>query len=211
MSELWEAIGGTFQPVLISVATLAVLGLLRLITPAVRWHRRFKQDAEVYSALPDGKEKELWRESITAQAERLRIYREDARAGDRIYAWGSFAILAWFVGLLLHEMLNGWPGLPFIISEGPIMIPMALLAFINLGFAGVITARLVMGRSTAMRAGTGGHYPKYARFQRASKRRRAARANAERRLVIMQNRAEMEHTEAIREAKREARASAKRG
>lgn len=195
MGELWEAIGGTFQPVLISVATLAVLGLLRLITPAVRWHRRFKHDAEVYAALPEGKEKELWRESITAQAERLRIYREDARVGDRIYAWGTFAILAWFVILLVHEVMNGWPGLPFI----------------NLCFAGVITVRLIMGRSTAMRAGTGGHYPKYARFQRASKRRRAARANAERRLIIMQNRAEMEHKEAIREAKREARASAKRG
>lgn len=117
VTTLWQAIAATFQPVIIAVVTVAVFALLRLIAPTARWSRRLKRDGEIYAALPDGPEKDLWAARVTAQAERLRIYWEDVTFRDQVIAWYAFlALVATTVGVISHGARD-WPAFRMLAAE----------------------------------------------------------------------------------------------
>lgn len=196
-------IAATIQPVLIAVATVAILELLRLLTPTARWSRRLKHDGDVLAALPDGPERDLWAESVTAQGERLRIYREDVRPRDQVLAWYAFLMLLAFVVILITDAVRGWPVFQAAVMEyGLPGIPLACGLALNLGFALFITVRMIRGDSTALRPGTGGYYPKYDALKQAQRERTRKRAEVERRL----NSVEAAEEQARKMAKRAARA-----
>jgi hypothetical protein len=184
VSTIWQTLGTTFQPILISLATIAVLALLRLITPTARWTRRLKRDGEIYAALPDGKEKAMWGESVTAQAERLRIYREDLSIGDQIFGWYAFLTLVSALVALIWDAFHEWSAVSLLGGDSPwTAIPGALLLVLNLAFALYITVRLISGRSISLHAGSGGHFPKYDTLRRMERRRRLKRSSIENRLA----------------------------
>lgn len=187
MFTISQALGVALQPILISVVTVAVLALVRLFSPAVRWNRRLKRDGQIYAALPDGKEKALWAASVTAQGERLRLYREDLSIVDQVFAWYAFFALITGAAALIWEAAHGWKYADEL-TQGGIWtaIPGVLLLVINLAFALFVTVRLVLGRSTALRAGTGGHYPKYDALRRAERKRKERRSAIEERLSRVQ-------------------------
>lgn len=202
VTTLGDALGAFFQPVMIAVATVAVLALLRLITPAVRWSRRLKHDADVYNALPDGTEKELWAASVEAQGQRLRLYRENLSYGEQAFAWYAFFALAGFIVSFIAEASMGWPNVRSLTpGDIPFLIPVTLLVAMNLGFAVLVTVRLVLGGSTSFRADGKGHYPKMALLRRAEQKRLDRREVVERRLNAMRYRAERERKEAKRAAR----------
>lgn len=184
MTALWEALGSTFQPVLVSIATVAVLALLRLITPTVRWSRRLKHDSGILAALPDGKEKDLWAASVTAQAERLRIYREDFSFWGAAQGWYSFVVLVVAANLVVSESVSGWAlSRSLTVGDLPIVITGGLLILGNLGLAIVLAIRLIAGRSMNEHRGSDGHYPKYAALRRAQRKRSDKRHQVEVRLA----------------------------
>lgn len=177
MNALWVAVGETLEPVLISVVTLAVVGLLRLVTPAVRWSRRLKHDADVLAALPEGKEKELWALSVTAQAERLRVYREDQSLLHRfVDVYLIVAVLAVGVMSVVEIAAGG-------VLAGGDWAPVVwvAIAICAIGFL-TLMVRLVMGLPLRPGPGQGGHYPKYAALLAAERRRRYHRIAVEERL-----------------------------
>lgn len=182
MEALWQAV----STIAISLLTVAALALVRLITPTVRWSRQLKHDGEIYSSLPEGTEKEIWGRNVTAQAERLRIYREDVSIGDRALAWYGFVVFVGSIAWLLAQIANGWTlDLPAPVGEGPAAIPFALLTLIGVGFAGFVVVRLVLGQSIGLHNGSGGNYPKFRAARRAARRRQQGRAKAEGRYRAM--------------------------
>jgi hypothetical protein len=210
VTTIGETIGAAFQPVVIAVAISLVFALLRLVAPSMRWSRKLKHDAEILGALPDGEEKDLWAASVTAQGERLRIYREDLRLGDQVVAWYAFVALALALSVVISQTLLGWPLLQSLTLDViPVAIPFALIVLINLSFAVKVSVGLVLGTSTAFRAGSGAHYPKYEVFRRQARKRSERRAVVERRLVVLQNQALIESKRRRGQAKRPARPSAK--
>lgn len=56
--------------VLTGIAALVVAAIANTLLPGVRWARWLKRDLDIYDALPEGVEKELWHEDIEWQAER---------------------------------------------------------------------------------------------------------------------------------------------
>jgi hypothetical protein len=207
VSTFWQVIGPTFQAVLISLSTVTVLALLRLITPAVRWSRQLRHDREIYSALPDGREKEMWAQTVTAQAERLRLYREDRTFGAQAVAWYAFFVLAASIVALFREAAMGWPNVRTLtVADIPVLIPGTLLLIMNLGAAVVITVQLVRGRSIYPGTDPTGHYPKYIALQRAAHKRSMRRLKIVRRLAAIQSREAQEQKKANRaRAKRKSR------
>ncbi|MBU1588593.1 MAG: hypothetical protein KKH51_11690 [Actinobacteria bacterium] len=198
MTTISQFFAAALQPILISVATVAVLALIRLITPTVRWDRRLKRDGAIYGLLPEGKEKEIWAASVTAQAERIRLYREDLSLAEHIAAWYAFFALVTGVPALIWEATHGWEGFNEVIGGGIwTAIPGALLLAMNLAFAFFVTVRLILGRSTTFRAGSGGHYPKYETLRRVERRRKARRSAIEVRLAHAQGRADASDESAL--------------
>jgi hypothetical protein len=187
VTTIWEAIG-PFQAVAIALITAATLAVLRLITPTVRWNRRLKEDGGIFSSLPEGTEKEMWRVSVTAQAERLRLYRENFSIGEQFVAWYALIALVLTVIALITEAVLGWPVLRTL--EGGdivVLIPFMLLGVINFVFATYISVRLILGYSISFRNDGKGHYPKYAAMQHARKRRLWRRGQIAKRLAVLQS------------------------
>jgi len=205
MDEFW---GNGLQAVAVSVATVAVLALLRLVTPSVRWARRLKAETEVFSALPDGTERDLWAKRVEAQAERLRLYRENFSVGSQAVAWyACLALVGFIVGFVL-EALNGWPNLRLLtVDDVPFVIITSLLLILNLGFAVIVTIRLVLGGATSMSVDGSGHYPKMVALAESEDERRLARIKAEKRSNVVRyhaDKARKERKRAVRVARRTA-------
>jgi hypothetical protein len=74
---------GLFAP----VAIVAALALAALVLPSIRWTRQLKRDTEIFSAMPDGVERERWAERVTVQATRLRTYEASVPPWDRGASW----------------------------------------------------------------------------------------------------------------------------
>jgi len=202
VTTLWQAIEATAQPVLISIATVAVFALFQLIAPTARWARRLKRDGEIYAALPDGPEKDLWAARVTAQGERLRIYWEDVTLRDQAIAWYAFITLVGTSVGVISDGARGWPVSQVLVAEqGYALIPLSLALAMNLAFAVYLSARLVTGQSTALRPGTGGFYPKYAALQQSIRERSAQRAKTEVRMARVQA-AELQEAKRARRAGR---------
>lgn len=172
---------------IIAVVTVAVFALLRLIAPTARWGRRLKRDGEIYAVLPDGPEKDLWAARVTAQAERLRIYWEDVTFRDQVIAWYAFLALVGTTVGVISDGARGWPAFRMLVADqNYALIPLSLAGAMNLVFAAYITVQLVLGKSTALRPGTGGSYPKYAALLRSIRGRSAQRAKTEGRTATVQ-------------------------
>jgi len=180
------------QPVIVAVLTLAVLSLLRLITPRVRWSRRLKQDSEIHGALPDGAEKKLWEASVVAQAERLRIHREQTRPAEHAVAWYAFVSVAVFIALAINQILTGWSAIAEMIDDGPIWIGLVAAAAINLGFSVWLSVRLIRGQATSGMAARELHYPKMVALQHATARRVAKVEYIQSRAAALSAKAERE-------------------
>lgn len=203
MDTLGEAIGASVEPAIIAISTATILGLLRLVTPTVRWSRRLKNDAEVYGALPHGREKDLWEARVIAQAERLRLYRENLSLADQIFAWGSFALLVLVVFTTATEASNGWPSIrAFTPEEALASIPFAVIAVMNIVFCITIVVQLIRGQSTRATVGGGGHYPKYVALRRAERRRHELQTRIERRTNVVASHADRERRERSRAKRR---------
>lgn len=183
MNTLWEALGVTLQPVVISLATVAVLALLRLMTPAVRWSRQLKHDLDVYSALPPGRERDLWEARAVAQAERLRLFRENRSTGQQFLGWYAIVAILLLVVTSAGEAINGWPLFQsFTLSDWLVAIPLVIAFIFSVVAAVLLSARLVMGLSLIPSHGAGGHYPKYAALVAAERRRQDQRIKVNERL-----------------------------
>lgn len=176
VSTLWETVQPAVEPVLIAVVTAGAFALLRLVTPRGRWSRRLKHDADILGALPEGKERDLWAASVTAQAERLRLYREQTSLGQQFLGWYSFVTIVGFAVSCIIEASRGWPlfqsmsGLEWLTS-----IPLLLLLVANLGLGVVLAIRLVLGGSLAPDRDGSGHYPKYNALLAAEQKRHERR------------------------------------
>ncbi len=156
------------QAVFVALVTTATLGALRLLSPLSRWQRSYKRDSEVLASLPPGQEHDYWQEGVIAQAERIRLYRENIALRDRFWAWAWLGYLFLFIPVLFIEADAGWPS----IAEAG--LPFILLTALGLGGIVVITVRLVLGHSPY---GSGAsQYPMYAAHRRAA-RARGERAN----------------------------------
>ncbi|WEK62086.1 MAG: hypothetical protein P0Y60_04840 [Candidatus Microbacterium colombiense] len=158
MNDLWM---NGLQAVAVSVVTVAVLALLRLVTPAVRWERRLKAETEIYSALPDGQERELWGRRADAQAERLRIYRERFRNEGAILAWFAFPLFAVAVLILVVEGVSGWAFSRELLEASPwVFAATAAPVFLFAAVALFLMLLLVRDRSGALRITKLSGYPK---------------------------------------------------
>lgn len=91
-----------FTGLLAPVAIVAALALATLVLPSVRWTRQLKRDSEIYSAMPEGVERERWAERVTVQATRLRSYEASVPSWDRAASWAFTAfyvlLLIWWAG-----------------------------------------------------------------------------------------------------------------
>lgn len=65
---------GFLTALLSGIAAVVVAAIANTLLPGVRWARWLKRDLDIFNALPDGLEKDLWREDVEWQAERLRRY-----------------------------------------------------------------------------------------------------------------------------------------
>jgi hypothetical protein len=94
-----------FTGLLASLAIIAALALAALALPSIRWTRQLKRDSEIFSAMPDGVERERWAERVTIQATRLRTYEASVPAWDRSASWLFTALyvltlILWLSGAL---------------------------------------------------------------------------------------------------------------
>lgn len=161
-----------------------------------------KHDGDVYNALPPGREKDLWAASVEAQGERLRLYRENISIGEQAVAWYAFFALAINIVGFFTQAALGWPTFQLLtVADIPLIIPFTFLFVVNLVFAVFVTVRLVLGYSTSFRADGKGHYPKFIALRGAERKRLAKRSMIERRVNVVQYKADQERKEAKRRAR----------
>ncbi|WP_127792277.1 hypothetical protein [Agromyces sp. LHK192] len=90
------------------IASVVVAAALSWVLPQVRWARWLKRDLDIYSALPDGPEKERWQHEVEWQAIRLRSHREEMSSFDSVvgvaFMYGAIVITWGFGGLVLTEV-----------------------------------------------------------------------------------------------------------
>lgn len=94
-----------FTGLLAPVAIVAALALAALVLPSLRWTRQLKRDSEIFSAMPEGVERERWAERVTVQATRLRTYEASVPAWDRAASWifttlYLLTLITWLSGAL---------------------------------------------------------------------------------------------------------------
>ena len=121
---------------------------------------------------------------MTAQAERLRFFRENIGIGEQFIAWFAFFAVGNIIVATFVEGARGWPFFRSIVAdEVAFYISFGGMALISLVFAIVITIRLVLGLSIGVTTG-GGHYPRYVAYARAARRRTAKRVEVEKRANV---------------------------
>lgn len=168
MNFIGQAVGSAWQPLVVSLVSLSMLALLRLLTPDVRWARKLKHEGEIAGALPPGDERDKWERRVVAQAERLRIYRESVRFWDQFWAWGALVIMALLILTALDEAAAGWPALDLM------GVPEWLMGAAGMLGCSWLIFHLVAGHSLNLHASD--RYPKWLALknsERASVRRRA--------------------------------------
>ncbi|MGC5173283.1 hypothetical protein ACLQ2Q_21795 [Microbacterium sp. DT81.1] len=84
-------IGETIATALVAVLVAAAVGW---VLPSVRWARWLKRDLDIYSGLPDGSEKEVWRVRVEKQARRLRAYERDVPRTQRVLGLACVVVAA---------------------------------------------------------------------------------------------------------------------
>lgn len=91
--------------ILTGLAAVLVAAIANTLLPGVRWARWLKRDLDIYNALPDGLEKDLWREDVEWQAERLRRYMVQHPWSAKFGGWiivmmAIFGIVTFLLALL---------------------------------------------------------------------------------------------------------------
>jgi hypothetical protein len=89
---------GFLTAILSGIAAVMVAAIANTLLPGVRWSRWLKRDLDIYNGLPEGFEKDLWREDVEWQAERLRRYTVQHPWWAKLGGW-ILVMLAIFVAV----------------------------------------------------------------------------------------------------------------
>ncbi|MWV58221.1 hypothetical protein [Rathayibacter sp. VKM Ac-2754] len=160
-----------FLPLLsIPLFTAAVVALVPIAIPTIRWNRRLKNELAVLKDLPDGEQKDRFERRIVAQAKRLNDYHELIPIHEKVLTWVSVPV---FVGLTTITALQ-WDAF----GEFSILDNLLTALVILIGFAATLGA--FTGRTSGLMNGEA--YRAYMRNEIKGMKRQTARRTARRRL-----------------------------
>lgn len=200
MDEFWA---NALQPIVVSLATVAILALLRLITPSVRWGRRLKAETEIFSSLPEGLEREFWAQRVEAQAERLRIYRESFTFQAAAKVCFAFLVLVSVALIVVVESVSGWALTREIVEDSVyVHIPVLAMLFVLAVVALIILVRLILGGTMSSVPDGRGMYPKMDALLEEEERRLETRRRSHQRFWKVEIQAAQERRDARRKARR---------
>jgi fumarate reductase subunit C len=136
---------GFLTAILSGIAAVLVAAIANTLLPGVRWARWLKRDLDIHNGLPDGFEKDLWREDVEWQAERLRRYTVQHPWWAKFGGWllvmlAIFVAVAFLVALIL--------GVVELLVEGSSdtdWIGLSLFGVIAV-FLGIVASDVIRGR-----------------------------------------------------------------
>lgn len=144
------------------IVTAALTALVPLAVPTHRWSRALSRDVQIWSSMPEGRERELIGTSIDFQARRIREYRTEIPGFLKAAGWGSTAALlaALISALLFGTDVNGieWTIVGLAIISVIVFLPVALWGWMpfryHAGFIESDRAARASGRAGASRSRT---------------------------------------------------------
>jgi hypothetical protein len=136
---------GFLTAILSGIAAVLVAAIANTLLPGVRWARWLKRDLDIHNGLPDGFEKDLWREDVEWQAERLRRYTVQHPWWAKFGGWllvmlAIFVAVAFLVALILgvvELLVDG--------SSDTDWIGLSLFGVIAV-FLGIVASDVIRGR-----------------------------------------------------------------
>lgn len=128
--------------ILATVTSAAIIALVAFMMPAVRWSRQLSREVAILGGLPQGPERDAWEKRILEHARRLRLFQDQMPYRHKVLPWMPVFLFIGAVTLAIVDprQVEG------IIAEGPIMIPLILIALLNVGLF-IVTG--VLGVSTS--------------------------------------------------------------